>query len=274
VPKRLNRRQCLKYVGAGVAAATVAGLGYYVTRPAPTQTATTQLSLSAPTADFEYEPSYINPTFADTTYFQNKSRNSDGTDADLAYSWYIDDRMVANTKDYSTKLSSDSIATPHKVKLSACRAGLCSDVEKVVKVDPTSIPDYPEEPLHIPIKGIVVDAGTKVDDFYDSKRNIADSELEAELVGVTNRELGCNGLRIYGSYDSEVLRYAEIAARGNYDAILLCPRYVSQETDEVVRRTVDFAAGVEALRSTSKAIVLQIGQELSTDVSRIFEGRT
>jgi hypothetical protein len=182
--------------------------------------------------------------------------------------------MVANTKDHFAQLSSGEIATPHEVRLSACRAGLCNDVEKLVRIDPTSIPEYPERPLDIPIKGIVVDAGTKVDDFYDSKRNITDSELEAELVDITNKELGCNGLRIYGSYDSEVLRYAEIAARGNYDAILLCPRYVSQDTDEVVRRTVDFAAGAEALRSTSKPIVLQIGQELSTDVSGIFEGRT
>jgi len=272
--KRLSRRQYIKYAGAGIVAVAVAGLGYYGTRPPPTQTETSSLKLLPPTADFEYEPSYINPTSADIICFLNKSRNPDGTDTDLAYSWYVDDHLASNTKDHFAQLSSGEIATPHEVRLSACRAGLCNDVEKLVRIDPTSIPEYPERMLHIPIKGIVVDAGTKVDDFYDSKRNITDSELEAELVDITNKELGCNGLRIYGSYDFEVLRYAEIAARGNFDAILLCPRYVSQDTDEVVRRTVDFAARAEALRSTSKSVVLQIGQELSTDVSGIFEGRT
>ena len=83
---KVGRRRFLKYIGAGVAAATVAGFGYYATTPTSTQTASTQSIPLSPTADFDYKPRWINPTSADRIYFLNKSRNPDGTDTDLEYS--------------------------------------------------------------------------------------------------------------------------------------------------------------------------------------------
>ena len=46
--KKISRRQCVKYAGAGIAAAAVAGLGYYMSKPmlsrtsAQTETSGTQ----------------------------------------------------------------------------------------------------------------------------------------------------------------------------------------------------------------------------------------
>jgi len=45
--KRLSRRQYIKYAGAGIAAAAIAGLGYYATRPSPPQIQITQTQITS-----------------------------------------------------------------------------------------------------------------------------------------------------------------------------------------------------------------------------------
>jgi hypothetical protein len=254
-----------------VAAVAVAGLGYYATRstsnqtqPSLTRTGALSPTLSAPAVDFEYKPSYINPTSADTVYFLNESRNPDGTDTDLTYSWYLDDRMVANTKDYSAQLSSQGIATPHKVRLSACRSAKCSGVEKLVEVDPDEL--YPARNLgSIRLKGVCYDAGINWDGGINSWRNLTDEQIERELVDVINRDLGCNAVRIEGDSDN-VFRVADIAVRkASYDTIAISPRFISETVENTVTRLTDFAKKAEELRKTFEHIVLIVGNELPID---------
>jgi len=262
----LNRRRFLKYAGTGSIAAAIAGLGYYAT----TQTGIRHVNPLAPNADFDYQSSYINPTSADTICFLNKSRNPDSADIDLAYSWYVDDRMVANTKDYSTQLSSEAIATPHKVRLSACRAEQCGDVEKVVEVDPENL--YPPSPMKTPIKGTCYDTGIQEDNGWSSNRGISKDEMQTEIIDIVNRELGCNGIRIMGDDNDNVIRAAEIAMQGSLDTILLSPRYCGASTNATIDKTVDLAKKAQPLYERSDKIALVIGNELTVETSDIYPG--
>ena len=275
-PQELTRRKYMQYAAAGIATAAVTGLGYYLTALSSTQpqlaltrTETSSLSLPAPTADFEYEPSYIKPTSADTIHFLNKSQNPDGIETGLAYSWYVDDKMVANTKDFSTQLSSDAIGTPHNVRLSACRADQCGDVEKVVEVDPDEI--YPPTELQVPLKSIVYDAGTQYKyEGWDNRRWLSEEQFKRELVDVINRELGCNAVRLTGTDHNYLFRVAEIAInQGHFDKILINPRFIDCTRDEVLDKIVEFARGAEDLRQRHNGIVFSIGNELAQDTKGI-----
>lgn len=240
--KSLSRRRYIKYAAAGVAAVAVAGLGYCGTRPLSTQTETfSSLKLLPPTADFDYNPSYINPTSADTVYFLNKSRNPDGTDTDLDCSWYVDDGMVANSKDYSAQLSSDAIATPHKVRLSACRGGKCGDVEKVLAVDPADLSAYPEKMLRVPIKGITYELCSKFSG--DLWAPPTESQME-EYLHVMRNQLHCNGLQILGDCDEVIVTCVKKAIEKGFDTIVVGPRYYKKGPLE--DNTIDESVGMTA----------------------------
>jgi hypothetical protein len=269
--RRLGRRQYIKYSGAAIAGAVVAGLGYYATRssstetqPDSTQTETSSLDLSVPTADFKCEPGYINATSADDVCFMNTSCN--GVDADITYAWYVDDRMVADTKDYCTRLASNAIGTPHKVRLSACRGGQCSNVEKVIEVDPHEI--YQPTELKVPIKSIVYDTGIQYKHMkWDSTRYwLSENEFEIELRDIISQELGCNAVRLTGSNCEDLFKIAEIAIdSAHFDSILVNPRFPDCTCEEVLERIGQFANRAEQLRERHGGIVFSVGNELAVE---------
>jgi len=177
--------------------------------------------------------------------------------------------MVANTKDYSTQLSSDAIGTTHKVRLSACRGQQCSDVEKVVEVDPDQL--YPIRRRGIPLKSIVYDAGTQYKyEGWDNRRWLSEEQFKRELVDVINRELGCNAVRLTGTDHYYLFRVAEVAINeGHFDKILINPRFIDYTRDEVLGKIAEFARRAEDLRQRHNGVVFSVGNELAQDTRGI-----
>jgi len=128
----------------------------------------------APTADFDYvispswsayqvdfEPKtesrtfkFYRPTSADKIIFENKSG-----DSALAYSWSVDDKVVAETRDYSGKLS----AGEHKVRLAVKENGRIVEL-----VDKSEDPDTLVPPIVREILG--ASAELKYDWFADGQK--------------------------------------------------------------------------------------------------------
>jgi len=258
---KLTRRKYLQYTTAGIATVAVAGLGYL---------------LSTPAANFDYKPKDINPSSADTVQFLNKSQTLDGTEIGLSYSWYVDEKIVASTRDFSTQLSSNSIGTQHRVRLSTCRGGLCGHSEKVVEVDPENDPDYPVQSFpDIRIKGVCYDAGTYYGPGADSTRRFITTErIEHEILDIANKELSCNGIRIYGSDNDRLLQCAEIATRGRFDVIALSPRYINADVDTTVTRVGEFASKCRELYRTNQHVSIIVANEATLDTRGFFEGDT
>jgi len=198
-----------------------------------------------------------------------------GGDTDTAYTWYVDDAVAANTRDYSTQIPSNAINAPHRVRLSACRGGQCSDVEKVVEVDPDEL--YPAKQLGIPIKGVCYDCGIQEDQSYgdySSHRGISREQMELEIIDIVNRELACNGISIRGDDHVEIIEAAEIALRGDFDIIMVMPCYPSASLDSTISKTADLAGMAEILRQKSDKIVFMVGAELSQLATGIYPGKT
>jgi len=112
----MTRRSYLKYVGPGVLALAAAGIGYHFGRaPYPSGLSSTT-SLAPLAADFEYavQPSsaradfdyrtrergiqYINATSEEEIVFRAIQQD------DIGYSWSVDERIVAETREYSAML--------------------------------------------------------------------------------------------------------------------------------------------------------------------------
>jgi hypothetical protein len=109
--KRLNRRQYIKYAGAGAAAVALAGVGCY---------GAGRLSFlnRAPVADFEYvllssdcPPDFEFGTSQRTLHYIRANSEEEITFSSNCLSdhyshvWQVDDKIVAETSDYFAKLS-------------------------------------------------------------------------------------------------------------------------------------------------------------------------
>jgi len=129
---------------------------------------------------------------------------------------------------------------------------------------------YPQQKLHVGIKGICYSVGAQQDHPY----RYFDWDMKKDIEAIHDK-LGCNGIRIYGSDDAQVMKCARMAANKDFDSILLLPFYEGATCDQVVRKVGDFAEEAEKVRAESgKNIEMMIGNELSTECSGIYPGNT
>lgn len=152
-----GRRRFLKYAGAGAVAVVAAGLGYYATRPAPTQT-----NLYAPTAKLETDPKYIAALEGQAVEMRGELFDKDRDD--LEYALLVNNKTVSEgiahyTEGYANVRYS---VEPSELNLGPNEVGLTvSDGEHVVTDGKPLYVDenvaYPTNELAVPIKGIMYD---------------------------------------------------------------------------------------------------------------------
>jgi hypothetical protein len=113
---RTTRRKLVKYTLGAIATAAFLGAGYCLTRPnnPPMPGFEHSIVPSGAQPDFDYTGSkldlrYINPTSEEVIKFFSNSE-----DASVTYSWYLDGRIAARTKEFSSKLP----VGERKIKLS------------------------------------------------------------------------------------------------------------------------------------------------------------
>jgi len=270
VEKPHSRRKFLTYAGAGVVAAA-AGIGYltrdYWSPTVPSSTTTSPTASPPETstpkplkATFDYSPKYryILQDPNQTVEFKNLTEYSGDKPA---FEWRINNKSVSQEWDYSTKLEPGK----HDVRLTA-RDGKTSDgYTEDIEVDEYG-PDYPERKLNVEIKGIGYLVG--VPGWLDPIVPV--SRMEEDLSVIRN-ELGCNGIRIEGSYDEQILECGKIAIKKEFDYISLNPRYIDDGWDQYSTKIKNFAPKAEELRKESEAIILQPATEFCVDSAAVFK---
>jgi len=272
---KADRRKFLKYIGAGLVAATAAGAGYYFygRQPSPKRTetatipkgwesATTYLRNNPPgISEMDVKPKYINPTTETTMRFSHSSYHPDNDP--LSTKWLIDGEDISHEPEHSTKLSEGDHSIALKVsdgKSEAMRSA-------TVTVRPDQI--YPTRPLHVKFKGVCYLTG------MPQWNNESPSEDEMnEHLEVIHNELGCNGIRIAGYYDDDVLRCARLAIEKGFECIQLDPRYLDCNHQDTVERLGAFAEKAEELRQRTDTIQLQVANELCIDSLGIWNGES
>lgn len=214
-----------------------------------------QLLNRPPKAAFMYRTptrtlKYIAPTDRDMILFLNNSTDPDGDP--LTYSWFVDGRLVNNTKDHWTKL----IQGNHTVRL-VVSDGMKEDSATVVlPVDPAQLSNYSKRQLSVPLKGIAYHIGRYF--MGDYGKPPADDEIP-ETLTVIRDELGCNAILLWGGYEDVMVRCAKAAINMGFKEIFLIPRYQrvapnqAMTITEHTKRVVEFAKSVEGLRQLSEA---------------------
>ena len=262
----LNRRRFLKYAGAtaAVVGASALGLDYALKAQLsqPTQVTTTTSKFNyPPVAAFDYTPKYLNPTDQQTVQFTNLSTDLDNDL--LKYAWFVDDQIVSENKDYSTKLP----VGQHLIRLNVSDSQAGDVTEKTVTVEPDQI--YPTKTLHIAYKGMRMSVGWKGDSH-------APIDRQDEKLDVIRNELGCNALIIYGyaDFEDDLINVGKLAVGKRFDRIYLTPMYLDFSIDDTVQRIGSFASRIKALREKSDSIVFMVGHEFSLDSSSFVPGAT
>jgi len=276
----MDRRRFLRYLGAGVVAATATGAGYYLYSkprgypPIPTRTATipqgwesvtTYLHNSPPVIwSIDVKPKYINPTSETTIRLSHSS--SDWDNDPLLTTWLIDWKEVSHEPDYSTKLPEGV----HAISLNVSDGKSQASKYATVTVDPDQI--YPTKPLGLKYKGICYCAG-KVTPELASYLTPSRDEMDEQLSTIHD-ELGCNAIIIMAGadYEDNLIECGRMAIGKGFHRVYILPRYFHHSIDETVDRIARFAPRVRALREASEVIHFMVGHELSLEISGIVPG--
>jgi len=266
-----SRRRFLKFAGVGVVA-VAAGIGYLArdywspSMPSPTTPSPTSLPTETPTVKplkvaFDYSPKYEYILQDPNQIIEFKNLTEYSIDTKPVCEWRIDDRIVSEDWSISTKITPGK----HSITLTA-RDGKTSDwASKDVEVDEFGL-EYPEKELNVKIKGLCYIVG--VPEWLDPVVPI--SRMDEDLT-VIHEELGCNGIRIEGSIDEQILECGKIAIDKGFEYVALNARYVDATLDDYLRRVEAFAEKAEKLREKSHAIILQPATELSLDSRAVFQ---
>jgi len=219
-----------------------------------------------PTAGFEINPKYINPTDETLVRFINKSSDPDGEP--LISSWFIDGKLVNSTRDHWTRLPVGN----HTMRLVVSDGKAQDRIESIVRVEKSSM--YPQKKLYVPLKGINYWSG---DRFWWKDKWVParvfpprpPTEIEEDLQ-VIKYELGCNAIQFRGSNETSLLICAQIAARLNFSVIVLNLFQSDLNVDEVTTWLTSFAEKAQLLFQKSDSIVLSIGDESSGRYKRLL----
>jgi hypothetical protein len=271
-PSKVGRRRFLKYVGAGLVAATAAGAGCYLYSsqrgPPPTQTTTTTQTpiVWKPPAisEIQVKPRYINPTPADKVEFSYLCFDTGNNP--LSTTWLIDGRETSHERAYSTKLFKGD----HSVVLKVSDGKSEATKYASVMVEPDQI--YPPEPLHVRYKGIRYSAGIGVPGWEGIATPSGD-EMQEHLDTIHD-ELGCNAICIDAGpdYEDNLIECGRLAIEKGFERIDIQPRYINCTIDETIENVGRFAKRARELRQTSEAVVYHLGHEFVLETSGIVPG--
>jgi exo-beta-1,3-glucanase (GH17 family) len=219
---------------------------------------------SAPKPLFEVKPKYINPT--DSTVIRFIAEPTETEDSPATYKWLIDGTFVNSTRDHWCRLPAGN----HTVRLIISHEETQTSYERTITVERSNL--YPQMKLVIPIKGICYNIG--VSQWQPAFRPPETEEMIEDLK-VIRDELGCNAIRIFGDFETEMLECARTALSMGFTTVALSPRYIGVDTDETERRLMDFAAKANSLINQSSAhVILFIGNELTLDTKDLAEDKT
>ena len=276
----------MKYAGAGVTAAAIAGVAYYAkdswlpyleglqkpskptpTGPTPTgPTPTGPIPTTLKKVAFDYSPKFqymlMDPELAakEGVKFTNMTEYEGEPKPEVE--WSLDSQTVSHDWNYSTKL----IPGKHSVTLTA-RDGKTSEWAGVdIEVDEYG-PDYPKKKLKVPIKGIVYTTAV-VQEFYQMPPT--EDQMKEHLFVIKN-ELGCNGIRITGDIDEISYKCAEMAIDLGYECIVLSPFWINYTPEDTVSRMVYFSKDAEKLREKHDGVLLNLVEEPSTTPRGILD---
>jgi len=273
----VSRRSFIKYVGAGLVAATAAGAGYYFygRQPSPTriETATSGgWESAAPHPGnnapiiwaIEMEPKYINPTTETAIRFSHSS--SDWDNDPLSTTWLIDWKEVSHEPDHSTKLPEGH----HSVTLKVSDGKSQATKYASVTVEPEQI--YPTKTLDLKYKGVRYSAGALTPEFPNIVTP-SKEEMEEHLDTIRN-DLGCNAITIDAGagYEDNLIECAQLAIEKGFDSIHVQPRYFNATVDETVQNVGRLARRVRELREISDVVVYDLGHEFTLETSGIVPG--
>jgi hypothetical protein len=184
---------------------------------------------------------------------------------------HVDNNLVSKERNYYSKMAETrSSQMPHTVELQASRGYISGSVFQRIEVDPHDLTGYPVEKLRIPIKGISYVVGMKGWDMPP----VSHEEMQ-ECLTVIRDELGCNGIRIVGDYEEQLIECAE-ACLSKFVMILLSPYCREMKLEEVDNFISTLAADFEKLRqkSSSTRLILSVGNELTFEMRGMVPGAT
>jgi len=276
--RKVSRRSFIKYVGAGLVAATAGGAGYYFYRrpPSPTRTetvtipkgwesASTYLRNNPPVISrIEVKPKYINPTTETTIRFTHSSYDPDNDP--LSTTWLIDSEDVSHEQDWSTKLPEGD----HSIVLRVSDGKSEARKYTTVTVDPDQI--CLRKPLHVRYKGIRYSAGIGVPG-WEGIPTPSEDEMEEQLDTIHD-DLGCNAICIDAGpdYEDNLIECGRLAIGKGFERIDIQPRYINCTIAETVENVGRFAKRVRELRQTSEAVIYHLGHEFVLETSGIVPG--
>jgi len=277
---KVSRRSFVKYVGAGLVAATAAGAGYYFygRQPSPTRTetatipkgwesATTYLRNNPPViSEIDVKPKYINPTTETIMRFSHSSYDADNDP--LSTKWLIDGEDISHEPEYSTKLSEGD----HSIALKVSDGKSEAMRSTTVTVDSDQI--YPAKPLRVKYRGVNYCVGKPMAPEFPDYPTPNTDQIDEELDNIHN-DLGCNAIIIAAGADSEddLIECARMALQKEFfDRIYIEPHYWQYSIDETVEKLARFAPKVKSLREASQVIHFMVGHEFSLETSGIVPG--
>jgi len=216
----------------------------------------------------------INPTTDQIVKFLNLSTDPDNDN--ITYIWSLNDKEVNREKDLSTKLPEGE----NVVRLTVSDGKFESYVERAVNADPNYMFSTKESKKGV-IKGISYCVGCRGDYSHEGEtyktnvgRYLTKEQVQMEVFDIISKELGCNGIRIYGDEDDRLIECARIAMEAGFDVIAISPMYISRGIDETIKRVGEIARRAQPLQQEHGNIVLVLGDELSIEVRGIYEGAT
>jgi len=217
---------------------------------------------------------YIAPTDRDLITFTNESSDPETPLEKLISTWYVRYngtgawKLLNSSTNHWGRLPVSN-EKGHEIRL-VVSDGVKEDSKTVAfAVDPSCLPEYPQATLHVQLKGMILNIGQPK--WGDP---VKDNLFIDECTRVIREDLGCNAIRIEGSYEDKILYAAQRAIGLGFQQIILNPRHIDASWEETVKNIRAFAMEAEKLRLRSNAIVLQVGTELFVDSTAISKGKT
>lgn len=118
-------------------------------------------------------------------------------------------------------------------------------------------------------RGINYNAGI---DYNQNGGNSSIDTLEFMQDLKNIKEMNCNSVRLYGSYNEKLLKYTELARKDNM-IVWVSPRYIGKDKQETLDKISELSGELQNMYNPD-SLFLIIGNEFSIDMGGITQGNT
>ena len=216
---------------------------------------------------FKDKPKWnLNPTTEQVIKFLNHSTDADNDN--LSYVWSLNGKEISREKDYSTTFYEGE----NTLRLTNSDGKLETYMEKKITIDPVQI-FSPKKLRNNLLKGIIYIPSMNLEYIGVNRRNLPKERIRLEINDIINEELGCNAISIESDDDDLFFDCAEVALEGNFDVVVVVPRYLSLQLEDVPSRIGELTKKLKPLHEKYRGrLIIASGNEISVDYKGIIEG--